>query len=79
MGTITINIDDETEQRFRTTAKNVLGEKKGYLGRATTEAIQLWIRDREQEGIAKKALALLKKEHRLGEWHHLTRQEIHDR
>jgi len=79
MGTITINIDDETERKFRTTAKNVLGEKKGYLGRATTEAIELWIRDREQEGIAKKALALLEKEHRLGEWQHLTRQEIHDR
>jgi predicted transcriptional regulator len=59
MGTITICVDDATEQRFRELAKNLLGEKKGYLGRATTEAIALWIRDKEQEEIAQQGLALL--------------------
>jgi predicted transcriptional regulator len=41
MGTITIRIDDATEQRFREVAKNILGEKKGYLGRAINEEIAL--------------------------------------
>jgi len=79
MGTITICIDDVTERRFREVAKNVLGEKKGYLGKATTEAIALWIRDKEQEMIAQQALTLLDKEHHLGNYRYRTRQEIHDR
>lgn len=79
MGTITICIDDATEQRFREVAKNILGEKKGYLGRATTEAITLWIRDKEQEVIAEQGLALLEKEHRLGKYAYRSREDIHDR
>jgi hypothetical protein len=79
MGTITICIDDATEQRFREVAKNILGGKKGYLGRATTEAITLWIRDKEQETIAQQGLILLEKEHRLGNWGFGTREDIHDR
>jgi uncharacterized protein YigA (DUF484 family) len=79
MGTITICIDDDTEQRFREVAKNVLGGKKGYLGRATTEAIALWIRDKEQETIAQQALLLLEKERHLGTYGFRSRGDIHDR
>jgi hypothetical protein len=79
MGTITICIDDATEQRFREVAKYILGEKKGYLGRATTEAIALWIRDKEQETLTQQGLALLEKEHHLGKWGFRTREDIHDR
>lgn len=79
MGTITICIDDATEQRFREVAKNMLGEKKGYLGRATTEAIALWIRDKEQETIAQQGLLLLEKEHHLGKAGYRSREDIHDR
>ncbi|GAB6284375.1 MAG: hypothetical protein WC406_11445 [Methanoregula sp.] len=79
MGTITICIDDETERRFRQVARETLGEKKGYLGKATTEAIEYWIREREQEAIADRALAILKKERHLGEHLYQTRQDIHDR
>jgi hypothetical protein len=79
MGTITICIDDATEQRFREIAKTILGRKKGYLGRAVTEAIALWIRDREQETIAQQAHALLEKEHHLGTFRYRTREDIHDR
>jgi predicted transcriptional regulator len=79
MGKITIRIDDLTEQRFREVAKNIRDGKKGYLGRATTEAISLWIRDKEQETIAQQGLALLEKEHHPGKWGFLTREDIHDR
>jgi uncharacterized protein YigA (DUF484 family) len=79
MGTITICIDDVTEQRFREVAKNILGTKKGYLGRATTEAIALWIRDKEQETIGQQALVLLEKEHHMGKYNFRSRKDIHDR
>ena len=79
MGTITICIDDATERRFREVAKNTLGEKKGYLGKATTEAIALWIRDKEQETIAQQGLLLLEKEHHLGKYGFRSREDIHDR
>jgi hypothetical protein len=79
MGTITISIDDTTEERFRELAKSVIGGKKGYLGRATTEAIDLWIRDKEQEAIARQGLALLEKEHRLGKRYYHSRGDLHDR
>ncbi len=79
MGTITICIDDATERRFREVAKNILGEKKGYLGKATTEAITLWIRDKEQETIARQGLHLLEKKYHLGKLGFGSREEIHDR
>ncbi len=79
MGTITICIDDETERRFREVAKESLGEKKGYLGKATTEAIENWIRDREQEAVAQRALALLGQERHLGKHLYRTRKDLYDR
>lgn len=79
MGTITICIDDATEKRFREVVKSTLGEKKGYLGRATTEALALWIRNKEQETVAQQGLLLLEKEHHLGTFGFRTREDIHDR
>jgi predicted transcriptional regulator len=78
MGTITISIDDDTEQRFREIARNVLGGRKGYLGRATTEAISLWIRDKEQESVAQEAIALLTKERSLGKHQYRSRKDLYD-
>ena len=79
MGTITICIDDATEEKFREVAKNVLGEKKGYLGKATAEAITQWISDKEQETIAQKALAILEKGHPMGKRGYRSRRDIYDR
>jgi hypothetical protein len=79
MGRITICIDDATEQRFREVAKNILGGKKGYMGRAATDAIALWIRDKEQELIAQQGLALLEKEYHLGKSGNHSREDIYNR
>jgi len=78
MGTITICIDDETERRFREVAKNTLGEKKGYLGKATTEAITLWIHDKEQEYLADQARSLLAKDHHMGKRQYTSRSDLYD-
>jgi len=79
MGTITISVDDNTEKRFREAAKKKLGERKGYLGEATTEALELWVQKQTQEELAQRALELLGKERHLGKLLYTTRQEIHDR
>jgi predicted transcriptional regulator len=79
MGTITISVDDEIEERFREVAKKKLGERKGYLGKATTEALEIWIRKQTQEDIARDALALLEKGHPLGKHIYKERKDLYDR
>ena len=44
MGTITLSIDDRTEREFRRLVEKILGKRKGVLGEAATEAMDLWIR-----------------------------------
>ena len=79
MGTITITVDDDTERRFREAAKKKLGERKGYLGQATTEALEIWVRKQTQEDIARDALALLETGLRTGKRLYTERRDIYDR
>ena len=78
MGTITICIDDVTEQRFREVARRRIGDKKGSLGRATQEAFELWIRQQTQEEIARNALALLEQGFDFGKRRYTTRDDLYD-
>lgn len=79
MGTITISIDDDTEKQFREAAKKKLGERKGSLGEATTEALKLWVRKQTQEEIARDALALLNQEFHPGIRYSKERKDLYDR
>ncbi len=79
MGTITISVDDDTEKRFREAAKKKLGERKGYLGKATTEALEFWVQKQTQEEIARDALALLETGHHLGKHRYTERNDLYDR
>jgi hypothetical protein len=79
MGTITISVDDDTEKRFRKAAKKKLGERKGYLGRATTEALESWILKQTQEEIARDARTLLETGYHLGSRIPAERKELYDR
>lgn len=79
MSTITISVDNDTERRFREAAKKKLGERKGYLGRATTEALDLWIRKQTQEEIARDALTLLETGHHVGKHLYKERKDLYDR
>lgn len=60
MGTITINLDDETEKRFRESVKKHYGTGKGILGKAVAESLDKWREEKEQSEIRKKALMLIK-------------------
>ncbi|HLC75427.1 MAG TPA: hypothetical protein VJH88_06275 [Candidatus Nanoarchaeia archaeon] len=61
MGTITINVDGETETRFREVVFKEKGIGKGKLGEAVTEALKKWVEDKQQHEIRKRQLELMKK------------------
>ena len=79
MATITLSIDDDTVKRFREVAKKKLGERKGYLGKATTEALEIWIRKQTQEDIARDALTLLETGYHPGKHLYKERKDLYDR
>jgi hypothetical protein len=79
MGTITISVDNETERKFREVATRVLGKRKGALGEATTEALNLWVKEKLQEEISRTALILMETEHDPGVRHYRTREDLHGR
>jgi predicted transcriptional regulator len=78
MGTITISVDDDVEKQFRKVASDTLGERKGYLGEATTEAMRLYIREKTQAEIAKDALILLESGVHYGTRHAQTRADLYE-
>jgi hypothetical protein len=78
MGTITISVDDTVEAQFRKVAKRILGERKGYLGEATTEAMRLFIREKTQEAIRTDALLLMENEYHFGRRSARECTDLHD-
>ena len=79
MATITLSIDDATEKAFRDVVRRVLGDRKGCLGEAATEAMNLWVREKSQEALAHEALALIERHRRLGARTYRSRSDLHDR
>lgn len=77
MGTITINVDDSIEKKFRKAASTKYGKRKGYLGEAVTEAMQTWLK--AESGNVKKAMELLEKGHNSGGLLYKSRGELHER
>jgi hypothetical protein len=49
------------------------------LGEATTEALNLWVKEKKQEEISRTALILMEKEYDLGVRHYRTREDLHGR
>lgn len=79
MGTITINVDDHVERKFRDVAGAIYSKRKGYLGKAITEAMQHWIYEKKQRKIAKKALKLMEQGFDSGGRLYKTRGDLHER
>jgi hypothetical protein len=78
MGTITVNIDNDTEKTFREVVKEEYGVGKGKLGGAIQEALGLWIKEKNEEDIAKRQMDLMKKGFNMGKYK-FDRDELHDR
>lgn len=58
--TITINIKEETDEKFRKVASKAYGNKKGHLSKAVEEALEEWINEKEATNAVDAALQLLK-------------------
>ncbi len=78
MGTMTVNVDDEMEQKFRETVAKEKGVGKGKLGSAVQEAFDLWVQEKEQNIIAQRQLQLMEKGFRMGKYK-FDREELHER
>jgi len=78
MGTITINVNDKTEIKFRKATELHFGKTKGSLGKAVTEAIEEWA-DKKNSGTEAKMLELLEKGFKMGKIKYNSREELHER
>ena len=76
---ITVSVDAEVEERFRMTAKAVHGKRKGYLGKALTDAMKVWTREREQTDNVAATLRLLEDGLDIGVERYRSRDELHER
>ena len=77
MGTITVNVDDDIEERFRKCARDKLSIGKGKLGQAVKEAFELWIKEQAEQDTTKRQLALLEKGFYFGKYV-FKRDELYD-
>ena len=77
MATITVNIKDDVEKRFRKMAGSRYGKRKGYLGEAVTEAMETWIKSESSN--VKRAIELLEKGPNGGGLTYKSRDELHER
>jgi hypothetical protein len=75
--TITINVEEEVETEFRKQASKRYGNRKGYLGKAFTEAMREWTKKSDVE-IEAKALKLLKDGIKMKKWE-FNRADLYER
>ena len=79
MGTITVNVDDDIERKFRKVADITYHKKKGYLGRSITEAMKYWIYVKRQKEISGRQLKLLEKGFDFGSKLYKSRGDLYER
>ena len=75
MATITVNVSDDVEKKFRMRAAQLYGKKKGSLGRALTEAMDMWTKKECLE----RSMTLLKQGLNTGKILYKKREELYDR
>lgn len=76
--TITVNVREDIEKKFRKIASAIYGKRKGYLGKAITEAMLEWERRKIETDYVAKAVALLEKGIKMEKWK-FNRDELHER
>ena len=75
--TITVNVEEEVENEFRKQASRRYGKRKGYLGRALTEAMREWSKKAEDDVVAE-SLKLLESGIKMKKWK-FNREELYER
>lgn len=77
--TLTVNVRADIEARFRRIAASTQGRKKGYLGRALTEAMDNWATEKEENDAVAQTLMLLDEGLELNGLRYRRREELHER
>lgn len=77
--TITVSVNADVEQKFRKIAKAVHGKKKGYLGKALTEAMEKWTKEKQETDTVAETLSMLESGLDLGGISYKHRDELHER
>ncbi len=60
-------------------ARQLYPDKKGYLGKAVTSAMQKWINEVSQNKISQRELELLEKGFKMGKIKFKSREELYER
>jgi hypothetical protein len=76
MGTITINVDDKVEERFRKNVAMKYGMRKGALGEAVAEALEHW---NNEHADLEFTMRLLEQKKDRGGYRYMDRGELHAR
>jgi hypothetical protein len=77
--TITVNVREDVEKRFRRVAASKYGKRKGYLGRALTEAMEKWVEEAEGSNTVARTVKLLNEGMDLGGVKYRRKEELHER
>jgi len=77
--TLTFSVNAEVERKFRKVARAARGSKKGYLGRALTDAMERWTEEMEGADTVAAAMVLLDRGVDLGGVKYGHRDELHER
>ncbi len=79
MGTITVNISDETEKRFRAFVKAKSGEGKGKLGKAVEDALNKLVSEDEEQKLRQEAIKMMEKGlYKVGKNYTFKREEAYE-
>jgi predicted transcriptional regulator len=77
--TITVNVREDVEEKFRKLASAAYGRRKGYLGKAITEAMIEWEKKKAQSDVNVRAIEMLRKGFKMGGLKTKDRSEWHER
>ena len=78
MSTITISVKSEVEKMFRKVAGSKYGKRKGYLGKAITEAMLDWSM-KERRNLEIQSMEILEEGLEMGKIKFTDRDELHER
>ncbi len=75
--TVTVNLDESIEKRFKEKARLKYGNRKGSLAKALNEALENWLKDESQD-LLKENLKLLNNGIEMKKWN-FNREELYER
>jgi predicted transcriptional regulator len=74
--TVTVNLDESIERKFREKARLKYGNRKGALAKALNEALEEWLKNEEQDQL-KEGMTLLEKGIKMKKWG-FKREDLYD-